>query len=96
MKFLGKEIVKRIRREYPQGTRVEPVQMDDAQAQPIGTKGTVVGVDDTASLLVRWDNGSHLNVVYGELLCHSLIGWSFHRRNGTGYQLDYGRKVRHD
>lgn len=24
------------------------------------------GVDDTASLLVRWDNGSGLNVVYGE------------------------------
>jgi hypothetical protein len=26
----------------------------------------VEGVDDTASLLVAWDNGSHLNVVYGE------------------------------
>lgn len=66
MKFPSKEIVERIRREYPQGTRVELVQMDDAQAPPVGTKGTVVGVDDTASLLVRWDNGSHLNVVYGE------------------------------
>jgi len=28
--------------------------------------GTVLGVDDTASILVRWDNGSRLNVVYGE------------------------------
>ena len=42
------------------------MQMDDAQAPPIGTKGTVTGVDDTGSLLMRWDNGSGLNVVYGE------------------------------
>lgn len=66
MKFPSKEIVERIRREYPTGTRVELLQMDDVQAPPIGTKGTVNGVDDTGSLLVSWDNGSHLNVVYGE------------------------------
>ena len=58
--------MERIRREYPAGTRVELVQMDDAQAPPVGTKGTVKGVDDTGSLLMRWDNGSGLNVVYGE------------------------------
>ena len=46
--------------------RVELVQMDDVQAPPAGTKGTVKGVDDTGSLLMRWDNGSGLNVVYGE------------------------------
>ena len=40
--------------------------MDDFQAPPIGTRGTVEGVDDTASLLVAWDNGSHLNVIYEE------------------------------
>ena len=39
--------------------------MDDAQAPPVGTKGTVRGVDDVGSLLVLWDNGSSLNVVYG-------------------------------
>ena len=66
MKFPSREIVERIRREYPVGTRVELVRMDDAQAPPVGTKGTVKGVDDTGSLLVRWDNGSGLNVVYGE------------------------------
>ena len=32
---------------------------------PIGTKGTVTGVDNTGSLLVNWDNGSGLNVVWG-------------------------------
>jgi hypothetical protein len=66
MKFPSREIVERIRREYPAGTRVELVQMDDAQAPPVGTKGTVKGVDDTGSLLMRWDNGSGLNVVYRE------------------------------
>ena len=66
MKFPSREIVERIRREYPAGTRVELVRMDDAQAPPAGTKGTVQGVDDTGSLLMRWDNGSGLNVVYGE------------------------------
>lgn len=66
MRFPSNEIVERVRREYPAGTRVELVRMDDVQAPPAGTLGTVIGVDDTASLLMRWDNGSHLNVVYGE------------------------------
>lgn len=66
MKFPSREIVERILREYPAGTRVELVRMDDAQAPPVGTKGTVKGVDDTGSLLMRWGNGSGLNVVYGE------------------------------
>jgi hypothetical protein len=39
--------------------------MDDVQAPPIGTKGTVTGVDDTGSLMVNWDNCSGLNVIYG-------------------------------
>ncbi len=66
MRFPNKETVERVRKQYPVGTRVELVQMDDFQAPPIGTKGTVEGVDDTASLLVAWDTGSHLNVIYGE------------------------------
>lgn len=66
MRFPSKEIVEHICREYPAGTRVELVRMDDVQAPPAGTLGTVIGVDDTASLLMHWDNGSHLNVVYGE------------------------------
>ena len=66
MSFPSKEIVENVRKQYPVGCRVELVQMDDVQAPPIGTKGTVIGVDDTGSLLMRWDNGSGLNVVYGE------------------------------
>lgn len=75
MRFPCKEIVERVRREYPVGMRVELVRMDDVQAPPIGTKGTVVGVDDTASIMVRWDNGSGLHVVYGEDRCRKITKW---------------------
>ena len=66
MRFPSKKIVELMRKQYPNGTRVELLKMDDAQAPPLGTKGTVTGVDDTASILVNWDNGSTLNVIYGE------------------------------
>lgn len=66
MKFPSRETVERVRREYPAGTRVELVRMDDVQAPPIGTRGTVEGVDDTASVMVAWDNGSSLHAIYGE------------------------------
>ena len=72
MRFPSKEIVESVRKRYPVGCRVELVQMDDAQAPPVGTKGTVLGVDDTGSLLMRWDTGSGLNVVYGEDIVRKL------------------------
>ena len=72
MRFPSKEIVEQVRSQYPVGTRVELTQMDDMQAPPIGTKGTVTGVDDTASIMVRWDNGSGLHVVYGEDKCRKI------------------------
>lgn len=65
MQTITQEELKALRLRYPQNTRVVLVQMDDVQAPPIGTEGTIVGVDDTGSLLVRWDNGSRLNVLYG-------------------------------
>ena len=72
MRFPSKEIVERVRSQYPAGTRVELVQMDDVQAPPVGTKGTVWGVDDTASIMVHWDNGCGLNVIYGEDKCRII------------------------
>ena len=65
MRFARPDEVKRLQGQYPAGTRVELVEMDDAQAPPVGTKGTVYGVDDTGSVMVSWDNGSHLNVILG-------------------------------
>ena len=66
MMFPSKELVDSIKERYPKGTRIELVKMDDCQAPPVGTRGTVNGVDDTGSILVSWDNGSGLNVIFGE------------------------------
>lgn len=72
MNFPKREIVEQLRKQYPVGCRVELVKMDDVQAPPIGTKGTVRGVDDAGSILVRWDTGCGLNVVYGEDVCRKV------------------------
>ena len=61
-----------LRSQYTPGTRVELLQMEDIQAPPVGTKGTVIGIDDTGSLMVRWDNGSSLNVLYGIDRCRII------------------------
>lgn len=54
------------------GTQVELVRMDDPQAPPIGTKGTVKGVDDIGSIMVAWDNGCGLSVAYGADICKKV------------------------
>ena len=64
MRFPTHKQVEEMRAIYPKGTRIELVKMDDVQAPPVGTKGTVLCVDDTGSIVVTWDNGSHLNVIY--------------------------------
>lgn len=63
---ISREQIERLRETYPRGTRVELLMMDDLQAPPPGTLGTVMGVDDIGSIMVNWDNGSSLSVVYGE------------------------------
>ncbi len=65
MRMIKQHELEALRLRYPAGTRVELLQMDDVHAPPIGTKGTVTGVDDTGSLMVNWDNGCGLNVIYG-------------------------------
>ena len=51
---------------YPAGTRVKLVEMNDIQAPPIGTLGTVMYVDDIGTIHIRWDNGSTLGAAYAE------------------------------
>lgn len=65
MRPMGREQLEALRTRYAPGTRVELVEMDDPQAPPAGTLGTVTGVDDTGSVMVDWDNGSGLSVVHG-------------------------------
>ena len=72
--FIRKEILEKLRKQYPPGTRVELIRMEDIQAPPTGTQGTVIGVDDIGCIIVSWDNGSSLSVVYGEDSCRKLEG----------------------
>ena len=72
MRMISQEALQALRERFPRGTRVELVQMDDPQAPPIGAKGTVLGVDDLGSIMVAWDSGGSLNVVYGEDICRKV------------------------
>ena len=63
--FPDRKTVERLREQYPDGTRVRLLSMDDPQAPPIGTEGTVNGVDDAGNIMVSWDSGGGLNLVYG-------------------------------
>ena len=47
--------------------------MDDPQAPPIGTRGTVRGVDDSGSVMVAWDGGGSLHVLYGVDECRKVV-----------------------
>ena len=73
MFFPDRKIVERIKKEYPSGTRVELISMNDPYRDiPSGTRGTVAGVDDTGTIHVHWDNGVCLGVVYGEDSCRKI------------------------
>ena len=56
--------VERLKRRFVPGMRVRLVYMDDAQAPPQGTMGTVKCVDDIGTIHVNWDNGSSLGVAW--------------------------------
>lgn len=62
---MNKERVEYLKRNFKAGDRVKLISMDDPQAPPPHTKGTVVGVDDMGDILVDWDNGSTLKLIYG-------------------------------
>lgn len=73
MRMISKEALQALRERFPKGTRVELVKMDDPQAPPIGTKGTVLGVDNIGSIMVAWDCGGSLSVVWGEDICRKVL-----------------------
>ena len=69
---MNRKIIESLRASFPQGCRVELLQMADPHAPPIGTTGTVIGVDDLGTVHVKWDNGSGLGVAYGEDDCRRI------------------------
>jgi len=70
--LIRKEVLASLRNLYPAGSRVELLKMNDEQAPPIGTMGTVIGVDDIGSIMVAWDSGGSLSVLYGIDCCKRI------------------------
>lgn len=67
-----KQQIGMLKNGFPPGTRVEILRMDDDQAPPVGTLGTVVAVDDIGTIHVKWDNGSNLGLVFGIDDCRAV------------------------
>ena len=65
MKYPNKEKIEMLRKQYPAGTKVELLAMNDQQAPPVGTIGEVIAVDDIGQLVMQWQNGSGLNLIPG-------------------------------
>lgn len=51
------------RKTYPPGTKIKLIKMEDVQAPPSGTIGTVTCVDDIGTIHMKWSNGSSLGLV---------------------------------
>ena len=65
--FKSRNEVERIKEQYPVGTRIELISMDDPYT-PVesGMMGTVVIVDGAGTLHMKWENGRTLGIVPGE------------------------------
>ena len=68
MKMISEWELKQLREDYPIGTRVELIHMDDPYNQKLvpGCQGTVRCVDDMGTIHVSWDCGSGLGLIPGE------------------------------
>ena len=66
MRMPTQKEVSRIRSQYPAGTRVELISMDDPFSKLYsGSLGTIEYVDDIGQIHVRWDCGSSLALIPG-------------------------------
>jgi hypothetical protein len=67
MMFLDYKKVQRIKEQYPEGTRIRLLSMDDPYAPILpGTEGAVDFVDDAGQIHMKWDNGRGLALIPGE------------------------------
>jgi hypothetical protein len=56
--------VARLREQYPAGTRLELISMDDPYSKlKAGDQGSVRFVDDIGTIHVSWDNGLSLGLI---------------------------------
>lgn len=74
-RFLNSEALERLRKQYPEGQRVELIFMDDPYASipQTGDQGTVIFVDSLGTVHINWDCGSTLGAVHGVDIITPLI-----------------------
>lgn len=69
------ELVKRMKQEYPAGTRIVLDFMgDDPRPIKSGSQGTVRVVDDMGTVHCDFDNGRRMGLIPGEDSFHKLQG----------------------
>ena len=68
MQMITEWQLKELREQYPVGTRVELIYMNDPYNRKLGPGclGTVRWVDDTGTVHVSWDCGSSMGLIPGE------------------------------
>lgn len=63
---VDRETLEMLRKEYPEGTKVELISLDDPYKHiPMGTVGTVNYVDDAGNLHTSWEGYGSLSLIYG-------------------------------
>jgi len=73
--FPPRKIVNKIKQEYPNGTQITLIQMDDPYTKlKSGDKGIVDHVDDIGIIHIKWDCGSSLGVVYDVDMIEKIKG----------------------
>lgn len=58
--------VAQIKEEYPVGSKLRLLHMEDMQAVSSGTNGIIDFIDDQGQLHMKWENGSSLALIPGE------------------------------
>ena len=72
--YIDKNLVQRMKDQYPPGTRIQLDFMgDDPRPIAPGTKGTVRSVDDIGTMHCDFDNGRRLGLVPGEDTFHAIL-----------------------
>jgi hypothetical protein len=62
---ISKEILNMLRKQYPAGTRVELIKMNDPYTTlKSGDRGTIQFWDDLGTAHVMWDCGSTLGLIF--------------------------------
>ena len=73
MKSISTAQLEQLQQQFPKGTRLELIRMDDpyTRLKP-GDQGTVSTIDSTGTIFVDWDCGSGLGLVFNEDLYRKI------------------------